>query len=415
LDVTGSTATVNGSNILLAGEYTTFNGYGITGGNLTTDVFTSGNLNIGVGAPYEVAPLTVQEPSLNTGNIAAFFLASGNTSGSNGLFYTVGTTVPTGAAIITGYSGGSTNSTALDLIGEGNSANTTGNTHGVVKIFAASNQGTLTGDSLVLTVETNGGVKDSFYGNGTINVGAAGNLTGNATIGNLTVSNGLGGFPVVSGNLIVNSHGKLDIAFNPGGGGGVTSVSGTANQISSTGGTTPVLSLTNPLILPGNATWTDGGGNQTQVDIDSPGGTTATVNLHAMNNSLLLSYAESSGNIAINGTSNTTIGPTVPTGYWLDYAGSAIIITDNGTSGASQLNYVWTTGTPGTANTGNITSVGAYVLNNGNLSVSGSAVTVASGAHNVVTAGNTTNLFIYGGSGTGGQIKVEMWYFLHHL
>ena len=37
--------------------------------------------------------------------------------------------------------------------------------------------------------------------------------------------------------------------------GAVTSVSGTANQIASTGGTTPVLSLTNPLIFPGEATF----------------------------------------------------------------------------------------------------------------------------------------------------------------
>ena len=40
-----------------------------------------------------------------------------------------------------------------------------------------------------------------------------------------------------------------------GGGGGVSSVSGTTNQIASTGGTTPVLSITNPFIFPGEATY----------------------------------------------------------------------------------------------------------------------------------------------------------------
>lgn len=49
----------------------------------------------------------------------------------------------------------------------------------------------------------------------------------------------------------------MSIALMFGGGGsgptsGVTSVSGTANQIASTGGTTPVLSITNPLITPGS-------------------------------------------------------------------------------------------------------------------------------------------------------------------
>lgn len=52
-----------------------------------------------------------------------------------------------------------------------------------------------------------------------------------------------------------------------GGGGGVSSVSGTANQINSTGGTTPVLSISSTFVFPGSATATTqpAGDNSTKI------------------------------------------------------------------------------------------------------------------------------------------------------
>jgi hypothetical protein len=55
---------------------------------------------------------------------------------------------------------------------------------------------------------------------------------------------------------------------------GVASVSGTANQIASTGGTTPVLSITNPFIFPGKATFAAATTSNTSFNI--PSGTAPT-------------------------------------------------------------------------------------------------------------------------------------------
>ncbi len=55
--------------------------------------------------------------------------------------------------------------------------------------------------------------------------------------------------------LSINTDGSVTCSADTGGGGGVSSVSGTANQITSTGGTTPVLALANPLTFPGEVTY----------------------------------------------------------------------------------------------------------------------------------------------------------------
>jgi hypothetical protein len=63
-----------------------------------------------------------------------------------------------------------------------------------------------------------------------------------------------------------------------GGGGTVTSVSGTANQIASTGGATPVLSITDPFIFPGEATFapSDTGDSGINIPRGTPPTTPAT-------------------------------------------------------------------------------------------------------------------------------------------
>jgi hypothetical protein len=72
-----------------------------------------------------------------------------------------------------------------------------------------------------------------------------GNAAGDCTVGTGTTRSWCGS----------NGANWIALGDGGGGGGGVSSVSGTANQIASTGGTTPVLSITNPFIFPGKATF----------------------------------------------------------------------------------------------------------------------------------------------------------------
>lgn len=73
---------------------------------------------------------------------------------------------------------------------------------------------------------------------------------GSAAITFATVNANVGSF--TSANITVNAKGLITAASN--GSGGVSSVSGTTNQITSTGGSTPVLAIANPLTLPGPMT-----------------------------------------------------------------------------------------------------------------------------------------------------------------
>lgn len=97
---------------------------------------------------------------------------------------------------------------------------------------------------------------------GNIIVGSAGTVptsvavSGDATLvasGALTlatVNSNVGSF--TAANITVNAKGLITAAAS--GSAGVSSVSGTANQITSTGGTTPVLALASPLTTPGAIT-----------------------------------------------------------------------------------------------------------------------------------------------------------------
>lgn len=78
-------------------------------------------------------------------------------------------------------------------------------------------------------------------------------------------------------NLNLVSKGTGTVQCNGascGAGGGVTSVSGTTNQIASTGGTTPVLSITNPFTFPGKATFVASATGASSFNI--PSGTAPT-------------------------------------------------------------------------------------------------------------------------------------------
>ncbi len=88
-----------------------------------------------------------------------------------------------------------------------------------------------------------------------------------ATLATVNVSPGT----YVSANITVNAKGLVTAASSGAGGGTVTSVSGTANQIDSTGGAAPVLSLSSTLIFPGSATGTLTG--HSTLDLALTGGT----------------------------------------------------------------------------------------------------------------------------------------------
>lgn len=83
-------------------------------------------------------------------------------------------------------------------------------------------------------------------------------LSGDATLANTgaltlnTVNANVGSF--TAANITVNAKGLITAAAS--GSAGVSSVTGTANQITSTGGTTPVVALANPLVTPGPVTIT---------------------------------------------------------------------------------------------------------------------------------------------------------------
>lgn len=108
--------------------------------------------------------------------------------------------------------------------------------------IAFSKLATLTSGNLL--VGSAGNVPTSVAMSGDASIIASGALT------LATVNSDVGSF--TSANITVNAKGLITAASN--GSSGVTSVTGTANQITSTGGATPVLAIASPLTLPGAMT-----------------------------------------------------------------------------------------------------------------------------------------------------------------
>jgi len=111
--------------------------------------------------------------------------------------------------------------------------------------------GTLNSTAGTLVTTGNIGVGTSTPGS-LLSIGVSGNASGiNFGLATSTFSNA-GGINLTTGCFAINGT----CISGSGGGGGVTSVSGTTNQITSSGGTTPVLSLPNLVIFPSNASST---------------------------------------------------------------------------------------------------------------------------------------------------------------
>lgn len=175
--------------------------------------------------------------------------------------------------------------------------------------------------------------------------------------------------------------GGIENSASSGGGGTVTSVSGTPNQIDSTGGTTPVLSLSNTIVLPGTLTVptgssisTTGTGTIAATSVPWSGLTNALANLTLNNANFFSTFNQTS---AVNWTWANTAAATAGTSqsspifningtYWTG-AASAVDgwtiqdVVANGTNGTSTLTFTHS-GTTGVAaakvNAGVIISAG---------------------------------------------------------
>ena len=155
-------------------------------------------------------------------------------------------------------------STAVSYIGNSYSIpayNDTGYAQGPGNLSAylialATGNLTLSGGAFPLTTDANFGANfglvSIYYKSRTASISTAGilRLANVDTIGWRNVLN--------NGNLLLAVNGSDQLTFNGTViglvGGSVTSVSGTSNQINSSGGTTPVLSLSSTLIVPGTFT-----------------------------------------------------------------------------------------------------------------------------------------------------------------
>jgi trimeric autotransporter adhesin len=275
LSITQATTSTNG--YLSSADWNTFNSKQAAGNYITaltgdgtasgpgSAAFTLATVNGNVGT-FSLASITVNGKGLITS-------ASSGVAGSLTDVGTDGITITGGTGAVIG-SGTSISQHVADTTHNGYLSSSDWNrfnsdTAGITALtgdVSATGPGSAT--ATLATVNSNVG----SFTNADITVNAKGlitaassgpagitQLTGDVTTGAgggsqattlATVNSNVGSFTLAS--ITVNAKGLITAASN--GTASVTSVSGTANQITSTGGSTPVLAIANPLTLPGPMT-----------------------------------------------------------------------------------------------------------------------------------------------------------------
>lgn len=302
ISIPQATSSVNG--FLLAADWINFNGK-LSPALPSADIFVGNGSNVAAGVPLSgdatltnTGILTLNSVNANVGSFtntaitvdvkgritAASSGVVGNLTdaGTDGITITngVGAVLGTGTSISQHVAdtthNGYLSSTDWNTFNNKESAVLTnthifvGNASNVPTDVALSGDATLANTGALTLATVNGNV--GSFANATVTVNAKGLITaastgsaitaltgdvtasgpGSATATLATVNGNVGSF--TNASLTVNAKGLITAASS--GTAPVTSVSGTANDISSTGGTTPVLDLVNTAVTPATYTYT---------------------------------------------------------------------------------------------------------------------------------------------------------------